>query len=73
MAIEFSLAAEDDLLGIFLHGIQEHGLAQAERYKGQLEKTFQTISDNPKITRLRRDRFRRRAFHKAGLSRSALP
>ena len=55
MAIEFSLAAEDDLLGIFLYGIQEHGLAQAERYKGQLEATFQTISDNPKITRLRRE------------------
>lgn len=55
MAIEFSLAAEDDLLGIFLYGIQEHGLAQAERYKGQLEATFQTISENPKITRLRRE------------------
>ena len=55
MAIEFSLAAESDLLEIFLYGIQEHGLAQAERYKGQLEKTFQTISDNPKITRLREE------------------
>ena len=55
VAIEFSLAAEDDLLEIFLYGIQEHGLVRAERYKGQLEKAFQTISDNPKITRLRRE------------------
>lgn len=55
MAIEFSLAAEDDLLGIFLYGIEEHGLAQAQRYKSQLEKAFQTISDNPRITRLRRE------------------
>jgi len=45
VAIEFSLAAEDDLLGIFLYGIEEHGLAQAERYKSRLERTFQAISD----------------------------
>lgn len=50
MAIEFSLAAEDDLLEIFLYRIQEHELAQAERYKGQLEAIFQTIFDNPTIT-----------------------
>ena len=55
VAIEFSLAAEDDLLGIFLSGIEEHGLAQAQHYKDQLEKTFQTISDNPNVTRLRRE------------------
>lgn len=55
MAIKFSLAAENDLLEIFLYGIQKHGLVQAERYKSQLEATFQTISDNPKITHLREE------------------
>jgi toxin ParE1/3/4 len=55
VAIEFSQAAEDDLRGVFLYGIQEHGVAQAELYKGQLEKTFQTLSGNPKIARLRRE------------------
>ena len=30
-------------------------MAQAERYKGQLDKSFQTLSDNPKITRLRQE------------------
>ena len=53
MAIEFSRAAEDDLLGIFLYGIKEYGLAQAERYKAGLDRSFQTLSDNPKIARLR--------------------
>ena len=55
MAIEFSRAAEGDLLEIFLYSIEEHGLVQAERYKDQLDKTFQTLSDNPKITRLREE------------------
>ena len=43
MAIEFSRAAEDDLLEIFLCGIEEHGLAQAERYKSRLDRSFQTL------------------------------
>lgn len=55
MAIEFSRAAEDDLSGVFLYGIEEHGLAQAERYKAQLDKAFQVLSDNPKIARLREE------------------
>jgi len=55
VAIEFSLAAEGDLLEIFLYGIEEYGLAQAERYKDQIEKTFQTLSDNPRIARLRQE------------------
>lgn len=55
MAIEFSRAAEDDLLGIFLYGVEEHGLAQAERYKSRLNRSFQTLSDNPKIARLRQE------------------
>ena len=55
MAIEFSRAAEDDLLGIFLYGVEEHGLAQAELYKSRLNHSFQTLSDNSKIARLRQE------------------
>jgi len=43
------------MLEIFLYGIEEYGLAQAERYKDQIEKTFQTLSDNPRIARLRQE------------------
>ena len=55
MAIEFSRAAEEDLLGIFLHGIKEHGLTQAERYKAQLDRNFRILSDHPGIARLRQE------------------
>lgn len=55
MAIRFSSAAEDDLLEILLYGIEEHGLTQAERYKAQLEKAFDTLSHNPEIARLRHE------------------
>ncbi|SPF80659.1 type II toxin-antitoxin system RelE/ParE family toxin [Pseudoprimorskyibacter insulae] len=55
MAIRFSSAAEDDLLEILLYGIEEHGLTQAERYKAQLDKAFDTLSQNPKIARLRQE------------------
>lgn len=55
MAIEFSRAAENDLLEILRYGIEVHGIAQAERYKAHLEQCFQSISDNPNITRLRHE------------------
>jgi len=55
VAIKLSLSAESDLLGIFLYGIEEHGLLQAEHYKSQIEKSLKTLSDNPKITRLRKE------------------
>ena len=53
MTINFSRAAENDLLEIFLYSIEHHGLEQAERYKNQLEKAFQIISENPTIAQLR--------------------
>lgn len=55
MAIEFSRAAEDDLLRIFLYSIEKHGIVQAEHYKSQLHKSLQILSDNPRITRLRQE------------------
>ena len=53
MAIEFSRAAEEYLIRIFLYGIKEHGPAHAERYKTRLGQIFQVLSDNPEIARLR--------------------
>lgn len=44
--------AEDDLLDIFLFGLERFGLAQAERYKLGLERCFTILADNPKIDRL---------------------
>lgn len=44
--------AEDDLLIVLLDGIEMFGLAQARRYKDELEQCFQLIASNPKMGRL---------------------
>ncbi len=53
MAIKFSREAENDLLGIFRYGIQHYGLARAEHYKRELDKSFRLLSDHPRMARLR--------------------
>ena len=53
MAIKFSREAENDLLGIFRYGITHYGLAQAERYKRELDKRFRLLSEHPRMARLR--------------------
>lgn len=55
MPIEFSRAAEADLLGIFLSGIERHGLKQAERYRAKLETAFRALSGAPELARLREE------------------
>jgi toxin ParE1/3/4 len=44
--------AEDDLLNLFLDGIEMFGLAQARRYKDELERCFQLIASRPQMGRL---------------------
>ena len=44
--------AEDDLLDIFLNGIEMFGLLQARRYKDELERCFQLIASSPRMGRL---------------------
>lgn len=44
--------AEDDLLGLFLDGIEMFGLIQARRYKDELEHCFQLIASHPQMGRL---------------------
>ncbi len=53
MAIEFSHAAENDLLDIFRYGIKHYGLARAERYKRELDKSLRLLSNHPRMARLR--------------------
>jgi toxin ParE1/3/4 len=42
-----------DLDGLYLYGILNHGLHQAEAYQDQLEHSFAVIADNPGMARER--------------------
>ena len=44
--------AEDDLLALFLDGIEMFGLTQARRYKDELGHCFQLIASRPQMGRL---------------------
>ncbi len=44
--------AEDDLLGIYLYGIERFGEAQAERYHAGLSACFALLASRPRIGRL---------------------
>ncbi|WP_275786327.1 type II toxin-antitoxin system RelE/ParE family toxin [Pararhizobium gei] len=44
--------AEDDILALFLDGIEMFGLIQAGRYKDELKHCFQLIASRPKMGRL---------------------
>ncbi|AOF94001.1 plasmid stabilization system family protein (plasmid) [Sinorhizobium sp. RAC02] len=44
--------AEDDLLTLFLDGIEMFGLAQARRYKEELVRCFELIASRPQMGRL---------------------
>ncbi|MFC3580435.1 type II toxin-antitoxin system RelE/ParE family toxin [Sphingomonas hylomeconis] len=48
-----STAAADDLVAIFLEGVSEFGLAQADRYHAGLEKVFAFLGEYPRAARLR--------------------
>ena len=41
--------AEEDLIQVYLYGLQVFGALQAEKYHGSLEKTFNRIADNPEM------------------------
>lgn len=50
-----SRKAEDDVIDIFVHGMQVFGIQQAERYHDLLEKTFQFLAENPDAAREREE------------------
>jgi len=42
-----SRKAEEDIIGIFLTGVEQFGKNQAERYHEQLDKCFRFLAENP--------------------------
>ncbi|MES9884119.1 MAG: type II toxin-antitoxin system RelE/ParE family toxin [Sedimenticola sp.] len=47
MGYTLSRKAEDDIIYIFLAGVEQFGTHQAERYHDQLDKCFRFLADNP--------------------------
>ena len=45
--------ADEDIVGIYLHGERIFGAAQAERYQDELFRAFALLGTNPKLARLR--------------------
>jgi len=42
-----SKLAEEDLLAIFLHGIESYGVKKAQQYSAEIDKTFNLLADYP--------------------------
>ncbi|WP_372972644.1 type II toxin-antitoxin system RelE/ParE family toxin [Marinobacter sp.] len=42
-----SRKAEEDVVNIFLPGIEDFGVAQADRYHRKLEESFRFLAENP--------------------------
>lgn len=53
MALNYTKAAEDDLLNIFVEGILEFGEVQAVKYRGVIERSLTFIESNPRAVRER--------------------
>lgn len=49
MTFTLSLQAEEDLIEIYLYGLETFCEFQAERYFNSLEKTFERIAHNPEM------------------------
>jgi toxin ParE1/3/4 len=45
--------ADQDIIDIYVHGVQAFGPAQAERYHEGLTRTFELLSANPHLARER--------------------
>lgn len=55
MAYKLSAKADEDIVEIYLEGLEQFGSTQAEKYHADLEKTFGLISVNPQIARERNE------------------
>ena len=53
MGYSLSRKAEEDILGIYIDGIQRFSLVQADRTHRQLEEVFEFLADNPRVARER--------------------
>lgn len=54
-AYRFTRAATDDLVAIYLEGLDRFGVAQADRYHDGLQRTFAFLAETPRAARLREE------------------
>lgn len=55
MAYRLTRKAEEDLTEVYLSGIRDFGITQAETYLEDLLQTFDLLAENPEIARLREE------------------
>ena len=53
MKYRLSVLAEEDIIDIFMRGVEEFGVEQAKRYHQQLADTFVFLQENPLAARER--------------------
>ncbi|WP_282611308.1 type II toxin-antitoxin system RelE/ParE family toxin [Pelagibius sp. Alg239-R121] len=53
MAYRLSQKADDDLVEIYIDGVREWGVSQAEKYHAELKHVFEILSGNPELARER--------------------
>ncbi len=53
MAYKLSNAAETDIILAYIEGVDDFGIPQAESYHARLERTFELLSENPRMARER--------------------
>jgi toxin ParE1/3/4 len=53
MAFRLTRAAVDDITHIYLDGVNQFGVSQADAYHIKLETIFEVLSDNPELARER--------------------
>jgi len=53
MSYRLSLKAQEDIIGIYLEGVEKYGVFQAEKYSEILISTFSLIAENPRLARQR--------------------
>ena len=51
----FTKAATDDLVALYLEGLEQFGPVQADRYHNGLQRTFDFLAENPRAARLREE------------------
>ena len=67
MSYRLSEVADDDLLRILSDGIDRFGVAQALKYRVELERVFELLGRHPEMARLRRDLARPARVHPHGV------
>ncbi|MEM9578042.1 MAG: type II toxin-antitoxin system RelE/ParE family toxin [Pseudomonadota bacterium] len=55
MNYRLSAKAEADLVQIYIDGVTEFGVTQAEAYQDKIDQTIELIANNPEMARLREE------------------